>query len=186
MTPIPTIDPKWRTTPVLELCRAMREAQEFSALVILAAALQDADCTDQRLLDRLRAGPTDYVADVTLVAVVMDPDAVRAIRFIEALAAEIGAPRGYNEDDDVSFSSDSVLTYADLIEVARENVPEPGPEADTTRWRRGGRDYIDMGTNETYKNVFTGKRKKEFWEHFTIITGLVNRNEHTGLFSCSC
>ena len=50
--------PEWRTDTALALARQMYEAREFSAMPILADALQDAGCYNPDILDHCRgAGP---------------------------------------------------------------------------------------------------------------------------------
>lgn len=53
-----TVKAHWQTDTVLALARQMCERQEYSALPILADALQDADCDDDQLLGYCRTpGP---------------------------------------------------------------------------------------------------------------------------------
>jgi hypothetical protein len=47
-------DPCWRTDTVTLLARQMYEANDFSAMPILADALQDAGCDNRDILDHLR------------------------------------------------------------------------------------------------------------------------------------
>jgi hypothetical protein len=50
--------PDWRTNTVLTLARQMYELREFSAMPILADALQDAGCDSADVLDHCRGdGP---------------------------------------------------------------------------------------------------------------------------------
>jgi hypothetical protein len=51
----PAISPDWRTSTVVALARQMDETGDFSAVPILADALQDAGCDDELMLDRCRA-----------------------------------------------------------------------------------------------------------------------------------
>ncbi len=52
------VDPEWRTSTVLAIAKQVDESGDFSALPILADALQDAGCTDLRILDHCRGlGP---------------------------------------------------------------------------------------------------------------------------------
>jgi hypothetical protein len=46
--------PEWRTDTAVALARTMYEAREFSALPILADALQDAGCTNEEVLNHCR------------------------------------------------------------------------------------------------------------------------------------
>src|SRR5262249_50843370 len=49
-----TADPGWLTSTVLALAGQMYEGREFSAMPILADALQDAGCEDEGLLTHCR------------------------------------------------------------------------------------------------------------------------------------
>jgi hypothetical protein len=53
-----TFSPDWRTGTVVSLARQMYEGREFSAMPILADALQDAGCDNADVLDHCRgSGP---------------------------------------------------------------------------------------------------------------------------------
>jgi hypothetical protein len=53
-----TVDPRWRTSDVTELARAIYEDRAFDRMPILADALMDAGCTDEQILGHCRgAGP---------------------------------------------------------------------------------------------------------------------------------
>jgi hypothetical protein len=52
--PLPAFDPAWRTSTVVALAKCMYEGRDFSALPILADALQDAGCEDTTILDHCR------------------------------------------------------------------------------------------------------------------------------------
>ncbi len=49
-----TFDPAWNTDTVLTLAKQMYESREFSAMPILADALQDAGCTNENVLNHCR------------------------------------------------------------------------------------------------------------------------------------
>jgi hypothetical protein len=51
----PMLHPDWRTSTVVALARQADETGEYSALPILADALQDAGCDNELILDRCRA-----------------------------------------------------------------------------------------------------------------------------------
>jgi hypothetical protein len=55
-----TFSPAWRTDTALSLAAQMYEAREFSAMPILADALQDAGCDSAEILDHCR-GPGPHV-----------------------------------------------------------------------------------------------------------------------------
>jgi hypothetical protein len=54
-------DKKWRTDTALSLARQMYEAREFSAMPILADALQDAGCDDDDILSHCRDAKATHV-----------------------------------------------------------------------------------------------------------------------------
>ena len=54
------LDPAWRTFNVVALARGMYESRDFSAMPILADALQDAGCEDEEILGHCR-GPGPHV-----------------------------------------------------------------------------------------------------------------------------
>ncbi|AWM42477.1 hypothetical protein C1280_31575 [Gemmata obscuriglobus] len=63
--------PEWRTDTVTALARQMDGSGDFSAVPILADALQDAGCTDEVMLGRCRApsgahGRGNWVVDSVL------------------------------------------------------------------------------------------------------------------------
>jgi hypothetical protein len=66
----PKFDKRWRTSTVLLLARQMYESREFSAMPILADALQDAGCNDATILDHCR-GPGPHVCGCWVVDLVL-------------------------------------------------------------------------------------------------------------------
>src|SRR5262249_50435458 len=53
-----TADPSWPTCPILAMASQMYGSRDFSAMTILADALQDAGCDNSDLLDHCRGvGP---------------------------------------------------------------------------------------------------------------------------------
>ncbi|MBY0456848.1 MAG: hypothetical protein K2V38_05890 [Gemmataceae bacterium] len=53
--PLPSFSPKWRTETAVLLARQMYESRDFSAMPILADALQDAGCDNDDILNHCRA-----------------------------------------------------------------------------------------------------------------------------------
>jgi hypothetical protein len=62
--------PEWRTDTAVALAGQMYEAREFSAVPILADALQDAGCNNARILDHCR-GPGPHVRGCWVVDLVL-------------------------------------------------------------------------------------------------------------------
>jgi hypothetical protein len=62
--------PEWRTDTAVTLARQMYESREFSAMPILADALQDAGCDSAEILDHCR-GPGPHVRGCWVVDLVL-------------------------------------------------------------------------------------------------------------------
>ena len=89
----------------------MRETRDYSALPILADALQDADYADEKVLDQLRSVPNEIDAQ-RLVALIYSDKTAESVAWIEAFAPELGVP-AINWD-----RSGPDLTYLTLMEAA--------------------------------------------------------------------
>ena len=156
------MNPPWRTQTVIELCQAMRQTRDYSALPILADALQEADYPDEKLLDQLRAGPVDIDAE-RFVALIYSTRTAESVAWIERFATELGSPEHYGEPIGPAMS------YATLMEAARRFV-----EVD---------ERMDMGTNETFRDLYD--KFPEFWKHYETVTGIRTPSD-TSFFGCSC
>jgi hypothetical protein len=64
------VDRSWRTDTAVTLARQMYAAREFSALPILADALQDAGCNNDAILNHCR-GPGPHVRGCWVVDLVL-------------------------------------------------------------------------------------------------------------------
>ncbi|MBN9120423.1 MAG: hypothetical protein J0I06_14915 [Planctomycetes bacterium] len=56
-----TFSPEWRTDTAVSLARQMYESRDFSAMPILADALQDAGCDSADVLDHCRNAALTHV-----------------------------------------------------------------------------------------------------------------------------
>jgi hypothetical protein len=65
-----TFDPAWRTDTARAMARQMYDAREFSAMPILADALQDAGCDDEAVLSHCRV-PGPHVRGCCVVGCVL-------------------------------------------------------------------------------------------------------------------
>jgi hypothetical protein len=65
-----TLDPSCRTTTAIQLAQQMYDSRDFSAMPILADALQDAGCDNADLLDHCR-GPGPHVRGCWVVDLVL-------------------------------------------------------------------------------------------------------------------
>jgi hypothetical protein len=66
-----TFDPGWRTDTAVSLARQMYEGREFSAMPILADALQDAGCDCDAILDHCRDAHARHVRGCWVVDIVL-------------------------------------------------------------------------------------------------------------------
>jgi hypothetical protein len=65
-----SINPGWRTTTAFQLAQGMYDSRDFSAMPILADALQDAGCDIADILDHCR-GPGPHVRGCWVVDLVL-------------------------------------------------------------------------------------------------------------------
>jgi hypothetical protein len=65
-----TLDPAWLTSTVVALARQLYESRDFSAMAILADALQDAGCDNDDILSHCR-GPGPHVRGCWVVDLVL-------------------------------------------------------------------------------------------------------------------
>jgi hypothetical protein len=65
-----SFSPEWRTDTAVSLARTMYESRDFSAMPILADALQDAGCDDVTILEHCR-GPGPHVRGCWVVDLVL-------------------------------------------------------------------------------------------------------------------
>ena len=66
------VDPAWRTDTALSLARGMYESRDFSAMPILADALQDAGCDNPDVLDHCRDAAATHVRGCWVVDLVLE------------------------------------------------------------------------------------------------------------------
>jgi hypothetical protein len=169
---LPTIKPEWRTDTVVQLCQSMREQQDFSALPILADALQDAGCPEgEDVLAELRRGAS-FLGGQRLVAVVYSDATADAVRRVEGFAAGLG-PDGYDGEG-------ARPDYEFVMEAADQWV-----KCGDYTTQHGGEDWRDTGVPD------------EFWDDYRLILGKEpewgeerwskgEKVRPASFFSCSC
>ena len=156
----PDVKPEWRTGTVTGLCNAMRQTQDFSALPILADALQDAGCDDDELLAELRGPTPPYFRAARLVAFVLTDAAAESARWLEEVAEQF--PESYDGQ---------TIDYGTLVAAAKDRI-ETG-------------EYLTEHGSQGWQDVLFG-REKEFWRHYQTITGAHVPDDEASFFSCSC
>lgn len=161
---LPKIKPAWRTDTVVALCQSMRETYDFGALPILADALQDADCDDEKFLTRLRS-PLPYAEAAALVACVMSEESAEAAAWLVNFADTQDCPR-FEE------LFNGAIGRHDLNRVDNYNWSK------IEWWDSEG--YLHFNGSDAH-----GEIPDEFWDKVQLVSGRIIR-ERPRHFSCSC
>jgi hypothetical protein len=66
-----TFSPEWRTDTAVALALQMYESRDFTAMPILADALQDTGCSDERILNHCRDASATHVRGCWVVDLVL-------------------------------------------------------------------------------------------------------------------
>ncbi len=180
MTPIPNIDSKWRTATVLELCASMREAQNYSALPILADALQEAGCPEKaELLATLRGTVPPKVESQRLVALVYTEETAAAVEWMVQFVRSINYSDsdGYDEEKDEYInprpSDTEPHTFADVIGQGYEG-------------KEGGKMYFGSDAGAAYFRD-SEENVREFYRNWALVTGERPPDDLNAIgFSCAC
>jgi hypothetical protein len=172
----PTITPELRTPTVVELCQSMREARDYSALPILADALQDAGCGDEELLKQLRGGSLERWQSSRLVALIYSEESAAAVRWMHEFVRSINYHDKYDDEtgEPVGDPSDTQPhTYDYVIEQGRE-----GKEGGEMFFASdAGADYF----RESEENV------REFFKNWSLVTGESMPDDLTDIEAgCAC
>ena len=168
---------EWRTSVVTALCRRMLDTRDFTPAPILADALQDAGCDDERLLAGLRTPPPPdaplgrenrwirpghyHRAFVEkLVNIVHSPETAQAVDWLNTFV------RKCNSDEFVDDSGDWVTegrhtyeTYEWLVESLREVLVKGGEVC------FGSDEGADMTRGDDTVRRF-------LWKNWSIVTGV--------------
>lgn len=155
------IKPEWRTATVVSLCQAMREQQDFSALPILADAVEDAGCDDPVLLARLRGPSLGYAEDAAVTACLWSAAGAESVKWL----------RDYGEHG-------MGPSFEPLFCGAAGRV-SPGPAGYEYLVENDGEYLLFLG-RDAYGNIPDG-----FWDHMETASGL-RLTKRPRYFSCSC
>lgn len=175
-------EPTWRTTTVTDLITSMRHTADFSALPILADALEDAGYDNAAVLAELRGGPHDFATGCIATAKLLGGQLALSLQWIAHLAltlryAEQDEHDRYDENPD-NYSSGSPLRGTGqqmsahfLIAAARRMEVE-----NDITWQYGGQSWM---------GAMNAHRYTEFWRHYAAVTGTEFRDRGS-FISCSC
>ena len=148
----------WRTSTVIGVCQRIRETGDYSALPILADALQDAGCDDEIALGQLRSEITVTAAQ-RLVCLVHGGEPAAAVQWLEDIATKCF--RDYPYEDPCS--------YEEIIAAAEKCV------------RTGGGHYLP---SSDYSIAYDERISKQFWDHYETVTGTTVGGSRRVVFRC--
>jgi hypothetical protein len=161
--------PEWRTSTVVGICERIRETGDYSACPILADALQDAGCDDEKILAELRSELSPIHSE-RLVSFVYSEKTAEAVRRIDGFVVELGEG-GYP-------GNLPAMTYETLMDAARKYAEHP--------------DSNPLGAGSMNWSNATAEPEVEiqFWKDFELVTGIKtgfeNQKWGTELFNCHC
>jgi hypothetical protein len=156
------MNPQWRTTTVLALCRRMLDTRQFDTMPILADALQDAGCTDAELLAQCQTPDLAAVHSERLVNLIYSDETAGAVRWLEQFVR------------DINYSDDSPHTY--------EYVIESGHQGATKGYMYFGSDAGADFFRDSDEN------RREFFRNWSLVTGVAvpEETQENIAFSCAC
>jgi hypothetical protein len=169
------MNPDWRTATVRALCQRMLDSRDFDALLILSDALQDAGCTDEKLLAQLQTPNLKPVQAERLVNLIFSDETAAAGRWLEQFVRRINYQDYKDENDEIGTESDTEPhTYEDIIETGRQGVEE----GDMFFGSDEGADFF----RESVENC------REFFRNWSLVTGIPVPDEvaETIEVGCAC
>lgn len=152
---MPTEPPPWRTSTAVALCEAMRRSRNYSALPILADALEEAGYDNRPLLTAMRDPAYAPVGrGERLVAWVYSDESQAALKWLDNFAAALGL--------DTARLLDHAQGWLDYGSELTE------PAEVTQCWF----DYFEA-------------RKMTFWKNYALVTGqAVGPTKCGNFFAC--
>lgn len=151
---------EWRTGDVVAIARGMLQSKDFSALPILADALQDAGCTDEELLAGCRQPPELPVLAARTVNLIYSRETEEAVKCLDQFCADF-----------VDYGDQSFMRYERLLEGLQDYL-------DTGKSIFSSHDHPDM--------TYDAERRRGMWESFEIVTGSIPSDKEDFPFRCSC
>jgi hypothetical protein len=140
------INPRWRTSTVIALCRRMLDSRTFDVLPILADALQDAGCDDAELLGACQTPNLATLSAERIVNLVYSGETAGAVRWLEQFA--------------YYFSCEGLqptLGYESIVQAVHEAI-----RAGSYSWDPPIRiDFLEIS-----------EYRREFFRNWSIVTGV--------------
>jgi hypothetical protein len=151
----------------------MLDTRAFDAMPILSDALQDAGCTDEKLLRQCQDPNLKPVRAARLVNLIYSDETAAAVWWLEQFVRDINYRNYKDENDEVGTESDdNPHTYEYVIEAGHQGVNEGvmyfGSDAGAGFFR------------ESDDNC------REFFRNWSLVTGVAVPEETRDNISYSC
>lgn len=143
----------------------MLDARRFDALPILADALQDGGCDDERSLSQCQEAAASPIDFERLVNIVFSEKTEAAVRWLEQFAKDIG----YEDEDHVEPPT---YTYERIVEIGRYGVEE----GYMGFWTDAGADFFRDSDEDA----------REFFRNWSLVTGVAVSDEKVSQIAVSC
>lgn len=142
----------------------MIDNREFDVLPILADAVQDAGCTNSKLLTRCQDPELKTVLAQRLINLVYSDETAAEVRWLEQFAQNIG-----HQGEDIPTYS-----YEQVIEIGHNCVSS----GQMFFWNDDGADFF----RESVDN------RREFFRNWSLVTGMVvpEADQERITFRCAC
>ncbi|RJQ30357.1 hypothetical protein C4565_00635 [Candidatus Parcubacteria bacterium] len=176
------MNPEWRTSQVVSLCQMMLDQRDYALLPILADALEDAGCTDDKLIASCREdkGTIGSLKDINdwkiyeclirrfeiegLVNQIYSEKTEKAVKYI----GEVGKEISYEYDDEPPMYS-----YASMIYAGHRAI-------------KNG-EYC-WGTDAGSEFFYNDDNREKFFKNWSLLTGVPvsdEKRDDIG-FRCAC
>lgn len=163
----------WQTETVLALAQQMRESKDYSAMPILADALEDAGYDDSSRLSICRSTEMTDIDYCRLLCEVIGGELEKAVEWMEHFSRELD--NGTRDDDEYYGHQDLTMNYNKLMTLAQDYL-------------KTGEFITEYGT-EHWRDTFNSS-DETFWKNYRLI---MNDNSPPmyefgdgSFFNCSC
>lgn len=171
------IKSEWRTTDVMLLCQGMRETQDYSALPILADALEEAGCDDNSFLEGLRSSQEPVVAQ-RLVCIIYSEETAKAVRWLEQWVRDTNYHSYSVDEDDNEIpgtrreSDTDPHTYETIVQEVT-NAIDTG-------------ETLCFGTDDAVEVLYDEHKRQEFLSKWALIVNRLPPETENFHFRCAC
>jgi len=192
----------WRTETVVALCRLMLDSRDWTALPVLADALEEAGCDDAALVAACRDPSPSPVFAERAVNLAYSEETAEAVRWLEDFAGRLGQTcenwgegweetrsameayrlahgtlEGFDWQAHRAVERWTPITYADVIQAGHGFVDH-------------GDYFVQIGSEEARDLLYDDEVRRTFWRHWCLVTGrnvsLEEDDIGSAPFSCSC